>query len=145
MRLLIQRVKFSNVVIDYMEKREINEGLLVYLGVKTGEDESKIDKAVSKLLKLRFFENEEGKLKKNIQDIDGQIMLISNFSLYAKSDKGTTLSFDDCANKQEAKVIYDKFLDKLKKEYTKIIPGEFRTNMDITSLCNGPVNVVLDF
>lgn len=145
MRLVIQRVGRTSVVINNSEKREIEKGLLVYLGVKKNEDKSKIEKAVSKLLKLRFFENEEGKLKKNIQDIDGSIMLISNFSLYATSKKGTTLSFDESANKEEAKEIYDMFLGTLKENYKKVVSGEFRTNMDITSINLGPVNVVLDF
>lgn len=145
MRLVIQRVGKTSVVINNSEKREIEKGLLVYLGVKKDEDKSKIEKAVSKLLKLRFFENEEGKLKKNIQDIDGSIMLISNFSLYATSKKGTTLSFDESANKEEAKEIYDMFLGTLKENYKKVVSGEFRTNMDITSINLGPVNVVLDF
>lgn len=145
MRLVIQRVGKTSVVINNSEKREIEKGLLVYLGVKKNEDKSKIEKAVSKLLKLRFFENEEGKLKKNIQDIDGSIMLISNFSLYATSKKGTTLSFDESANKEEAKEIYDMFLGTLKENYKKVVSGEFRTNMDITSINLGPVNVVLDF
>lgn len=145
MRLLIQRVSFSSVVIDNNEKRDIKEGLLVYLGIKKDDDDSKIEKAVSKLLKLRFFENKEGKLKLNILDVNGEIMLISNFSLYATSKKGTTLSFDDSANKEKAKQLYDKFLNELKRRYDKVITGEFRTNMEITSLNNGPVNVVLDF
>lgn len=145
MRLVIQRVGKTSVVINNSEKREIEKGLLVYLGVKKNEDKSKIEKAVSKLLKLRFFENEEGKLKKNIQDIDGSIMLISNFSLYATSKKGTILSFDESANKEEAKEIYDMFLGTLKENYKKVVSGEFRTNMDITSINLGPVNVVLDF
>ncbi len=145
MRLLIQKVKFSSVVINDNEKRSINYGLLVYLGVKKDDDASKIEKAVSKLLKLRFFENNEGKLKLNILDVNGEIMLISNFSLYATSKKGTTLSFDDSANKELAKELYDKFLIELKSRYDKVITGEFRTNMDITSLNNGPVNVILDF
>ncbi len=145
MRLVIQRVGRTSVVINNSEEREIEKGLLVYLGVKKNEDKSKIEKAVSKLLKLRFFENEEGKLKKNIQDIDGSIMLISNFSLYATSKKGTTLSFDESANKEEAKEIYDMFFGTLKENYKKVVSGEFRTNMDITSINLGPVNVVLDF
>lgn len=145
MRLVIQRVGRTSVVINNSEEREIEKGLLVYLGVKKNEDKSKIEKVVSKLLKLRFFENEEGKLKKNIQDIDGSIMLISNFSLYATAKKGTTLSFDESANKEEAKEIYDMFLGTLKENYKKVVSGEFRTNMDITSINLGPVNVVLDF
>lgn len=145
MRLVIQRVGKTSVVINNSEKREIEKGLLVYLGVKKNEDKSKIEKAVSKLLKLRFFENEEGKLKKNIQDIDGSIMLISNFSLYATAKKGTTLSFGESANKEEAKEIYDMFLGTLKENYKKVVSGEFRTNMNITSINLGPVNVVLDF
>ena len=145
MKLLIQRVLFSSVVINNKEKRDAKAGLLVYLGIKKGDDIQKIDKAVSKLLKLRFFENQEGKLKLSIKDIDGSIMLIPNFTLYANADKGTTLSFDDSANFEEAKPFYDKFLDKLKLEYENVVSGEFRTNMDITALATGPVNVILEF
>ena len=83
MKLIIQRVDYATVNINNDETRKIGKGLLVYLGVKKGEDEKILEKAVSKLLKLRFFENEEGKLKLNIQDVDGEILLISNFSLYA--------------------------------------------------------------
>ncbi len=145
MRLLIQRVTFADIIIDNKEKKEMKEGLLVYLGVKKEDDEKYIDKAVNKLLKLRFFEDEDGRLKKNIQDINGNIMVVSSFTLYAKGDKGTTLSFDESANHELAKKIYDVFVNKLNLEYTNVVTGKFRSNMDILSNATGPVNVILDF
>lgn len=144
MRLLIQRVSFSNVKTEKIDSK-INKGLLVYLGIKKGDEVNQIPKAISKLLKLRFFENEDGRLKLNIKDIDGSIMLISNFSLYAKADKGTTLSFDDSENSIRAKELYDIFLAELKKEYAKVENGQFQADMKIESLADGPVNVILDF
>ncbi len=145
MRLLIQRVSFADITIDNVEKKEMKEGLLVYLGVKKDDTDKNIDKAVNKLLKLRFFENEEGRLKKNIQDISGNIMIVSSFTLYANGDKGTTLSFDNSANHELAKEIYDIFVKKLKSEYNRVVTGKFRSNMDIISNATGPVNVILDF
>lgn len=145
MRLLIQRVDYAEVVINGTEKRGINKGLLVYVGIKKDETVNSVDKAVDRLLKLGFFENEEGKLKKSIVDILGDIMVIPNFSLYASHKKGKTLSFDESANFGYANKIYDEFIEKLKLQYKHIITGEFRTQMDTISKSDGPVNVILDF
>ncbi len=145
MKLLIQRVDYANICINNSEIREIKKGLLVYMGIKKEELDENIEKAVKKLLKIGFFENEEGKLKKSIVDIQGDILIVPNFSLYAKSKKGTTLSFDESANFEYANMIYDKFLSILKEKYSNIKTGEFRTQMDIVSKANGPVNVILEF
>ncbi|WP_067139904.1 D-aminoacyl-tRNA deacylase [Oceanivirga salmonicida] len=145
MKLLIQRVSFANITINSDIEKKMEYGLLVYLGIKKDDDYTNIDKAINKLLKLRFFENEEGKLKKNIKDINGSIMVVSSFSLYAKADKGTTLSFDDSANHELAQKIYDKFVENLKIEYDKVVTGKFKSDMDIISNATGPVNVILEF
>lgn len=145
MRLLIQRVDYASIFINKLEKRDICKGLLVYVGIKKDEEELSISKAVDKLLKLGFFEDEEGKLKKSIVDISGDIMIVPNFSLYASSKKGKTLSFDLSANFEYANKIYDEFVEKLKLRYNNVVTGEFRTQMDTISKSNGPVNVILDF
>lgn len=145
MRLLIQRVSDSSITIDNKETKDIKEGLLVYIGIKKDDDNTNIKKAISKLLSLRFFEDENGKLKKNIQDINGHIMLVSNFSLYAKADKGTTLSFDEVKNWSEAVVIYEEFVNELKKCFANVVTGQFKSYMEIKANAIGPVNVILDF
>ncbi|WP_068268618.1 D-aminoacyl-tRNA deacylase [Caviibacter abscessus] len=145
MRLLIQRVDYADILINNTEKRNIKKGLLVYVGVKKEESQDRVLKAVDKLLKLGFFENEEGKLKKSIVDISGDILVVPNFSLYATSKKGKTLSFDGSANFEYANKIYDEFIEKLKSQYKNIVTGEFKTQMDTISKSNGPVNVILDF
>ncbi len=145
MKLLIQKVSFANITINKSIKREMGEGLLVYLGIKKGDEPIIIDKAINKLLKVRFFDDEEGRLKKNIKDISGSIMIVPNFSLYARSEKGRTLNFDHSANHEVAQKLYDEFVEKLKIEYDKVVTGEFRSNMDIISSAAGPVNVILEF
>lgn len=89
--------------------------------------------------------NEDGKLKLNIKDINGNILVVSNFSLYARYDKGTSLSFDDVEDAQIAKLVYNKFVEKLKSEYPNVITGEYQSHMDIQSIATGPVNVILEF
>lgn len=144
MRLLVQRVSKANITIDKKLKRDMQEGLLVYLGIKKNENEEVIKKAVDKLLKLRFFENEEGKLKKSIIEICGKILVVSNFTLYGTSKKGTTLSFDESANFDEAKRIYDMFLEELNEKYSNYITGEFGSYMEIEAISDGPVNVLIE-
>lgn len=145
MRLIVQRVGNAKITINNEITRQMQQGLVVYLGIKKGENINVIDKAISKLLKLRFFENEDGKLKLNVQDVNGSILVVSNFSLYARYDKGTSLSFDDVEDMNVASLIYDEFVKKLKSQYSNIITGEYRTNMDILSLAQGPINVILEF
>lgn len=145
MRLLIERVKSAKITIDNKETREISKGILVYVGI-SNEDLENIDleKAAKKILNTYFFENEEGKLKNSILDLGLDILLVPNFSLYAKLKKGRTLSFDNSANYIKAEKIFYDYANVLKMCYNNITIGKFRSNMQIQMIADGPLNILLD-
>ncbi|VWL85765.1 D-aminoacyl-tRNA deacylase [Oceanivirga miroungae] len=148
MKLLVSRVKYADILIDNKIKRTIQKGILVYVGFSIEDekiDEKVIDKSINKILSLRFFEDESGKLKKNVVEENKEIMIVSNFSLYARNKKGTSLDFTKSLNSESAKLIYDKFLKELKNRYEKVVSGEFKSDMQITSLADGPLNVILEY
>lgn len=148
MKLLVSRVKYADILIDNKIKKSIAEGLLVYIGFSSDDekiDDKIIDKSISKLLNLRFFEDDTNRLKKSLLDENKELMLVSNFSLYAGNKKGNSLDFSKSLSSEKAKQIYDKFLERLKNKYDKIVTGEFKSDMQITSLSDGPLNVILEY
>lgn len=144
MRLLVQRVKEAKVVFENDSFNEISNGLLVYLGVHKNDLEKDIDKSIDKLLKLRIFENELGKLDKSVLDLNYEIMIISNFSLYASLKKGNRPSFTETANARFAEEMYEKFIGKLIEKNVNFKSGIFQSNMKIYSVNDGPLNLILD-
>ena len=118
MRLVVQAVEKAEVWIhDTDEKNTIGEGILIYFGVHKSDIadyQIKIEKIVSKIGDMRWLKNDEHRLDATLRDIDGQVMVISNFTLYANNDKGTKMSFSDSAPAAEAAVVYDLFVEKLR-------------------------------
>ncbi|MBQ3396625.1 MAG: D-tyrosyl-tRNA(Tyr) deacylase [Synergistaceae bacterium] len=145
MRILIQRVKRASVLIDGKEKREINRGMCIFIGVTHGDDESKADWLAEKISGLRIFEDENGKTNLSIHDVDGEILLVSQFSLYASCVKGRRPSFTDAAKPDEAERLYDYFVSKVKSfEFKKITCGEFGADMEVEIINDGPLTFIID-
>ncbi len=150
MRLVIQRVKQANVVIDNKVYSEIQKGLLVLIGFCEQDKQdfqSKSDFLINKILNLRIFEK-NGRFDLSLKDVQGDILLVSQFTLYADCRKGCRPSFSLALKAKEAEELYNKFVDKLKKicsDYKiKIFTGKFRAYMQV-NLCNdGPVTIILD-
>ena len=145
MRILIQRVKRASVLIDGKEKREINRGMCIFIGITHGDDESKADWLAEKISSLRMFEDENGKTNLSIHDVDGELLLVSQFSLYASCIKGRRPSFTDAAKPDEAERLYDYFVSKVKSfEFKKITCGEFGADMEVEIINDGPLTFIID-
>lgn len=144
MKLIIQRVKSASVVIENLEKRSIGKGLLVYLGVHSEDTEKDVEFLVNKLINLRCFEDDNKKMNLSIIDLDLEILIISNFSIYGDFKKGNRPSFTFSAKHELANKLYCKFIDKLIDNNIKFKTGEFKTEMDVYSINDGPINLIID-
>ena len=143
MKALIQRVKNASVTIDEKLCSKIDHGFLILLGIEKGDDEEKISWLVNKILNLRIFENEEGKMSKSVLDVDGEILVVSQFTLCADCKKGTRPSFDSAMAPKEASEMYDKFVKILSEKIT-VKTGVFGAMMDVELVNDGPVTIMLE-
>ena len=144
MKLVLQRVTEASVSIDGNCVGKIGKGYLVLLGAGSGDTEAIAEKMFEKMLKLRIFADEEGKTNKSIQDVQGELLIVSQFTLYANCKKGNRPSFLGAGNPEEAKAIYEYFLKLAQERYGSCEHGEFGADMQV-SLCNdGPFTIVLD-
>ena len=145
MKGLIQRVKQASVTIDGKLYSQINAGILVLLGVEKGDSEEIADKLAEKLVKLRIFEDENGKMNKSIKDITGEILVVSQFTLAGDCKKGTRPSFDKAELPQRANQLYEYFVSKLKGLEIETKTGSFGAMMDVELINDGPVTFMLEF
>ena len=145
MKLVIQRVKESNLKIDGNNFSSIGYGMVILIGISKEDDTSKLKKLVTKLSNLRIFNDEFGKMNKNINDIKGEILVVSQFTLYADIKKGNRPSFTNAAKPIIAINIYQKFIDELQAVInTKIKTGQFGADMKIELINDGPVTIILE-
>ena len=145
MRVVLQRVEEASVEIGIKINGSIGKGFLILLGIEEEDKEEDIDWLIQKICKLRIFEDDAGKMNLSIQDIKGEILVVSQFTLFASTKKGNRPSFIKAAKPEIAVPLYDSFLSKIKKESgLKIDSGEFGADMKV-SLCNdGPVTIWID-
>lgn len=146
MKLLIQRVLSAEVKVDNKLIGKIKKGYLVYLGISANDINQKIDDIIiQKLLNMRLFEDENDKINRSILDEKGELLVISNFTLYGDAKKGTRPSFTQAAKINDAKNIYDRFINKLKNSTDlRIETGQFQAMMEVQSVNDGPVNLILE-
>lgn len=149
MKFVIQNVQSAQVYIkDSDEKNKINEGMLIYMWISQNDIdngyEEKIDKFVQKLPKLDIFVNENDKIKKSLGQIDGEILVIPNFTLYARNHKWTQIDFSKSGEFSQAKRAYKYFLQKLQNQGLDFQSGGFGSKMEIDSHLNGPINLVFE-
>ena len=145
MRLLIQRVKRASVTVNGNDKREIGKGMCVFIGVTHGDDTSKADWLAEKLSGLRIFEDNDGKINLSLKDVDGEVLLVSQFSLYASCVKGRRPSFTEAAKPDEAEKLYDYFVEKVKSiGLKKVSCGEFGADMEVEIINDGPLTFIVD-
>ena len=145
MRVVLQRVEEASVEIGIKINGSIGKGFLILLGIEEEDKEEDIDWLIQKICKLRIFEDDAGKMNLSIQDIQGEILVVSQFTLFASTKKGNRPSFIKAAKPEIAVPLYDSFLSKIKKESgLKIDSGEFGADMKV-SLCNdGSVTIWID-
>ncbi len=144
MRLLVQRVKRGSVRIKGEIWGEIGKGYVCFVGFKRGEREDVIEKMVRKLLNLRIFEDSEGKMNLSIKDVKGEILIVSQFTLYANTDKGNRPSFFEAEEPERARILYNKFLENLKQFPVKIAQGVFGEKMEVEIINDGPVTIMME-
>ena len=143
MKLVIQRVLQADVTIENKLFSSIQKGVLVLFGVEKDDSEDMLEYFAQKLLKLRIFEDEQGKMNKSILDIEGEILVVSQFTLCADCKKGTRPSFDNAKEPKIAKEYYEKFVEILKKSGINIKTGVFGAHMQVGLINNGPVTIIL--
>lgn len=144
MRLVIQRVKRSAVTIEGREKREIGQGMCVLIGVTHGDTEKDADWLAEKISGLRIFSDNDGKINLSLRDIDGEVLLVSQFSLYASCAKGKRPGFSDAAKPELAQRIYDYFVKKVQSLGLKNVQtGEFGADMQVEIINDGPLTFIV--
>ncbi len=144
MRLVIQRVLHAEVQVDGNTIGKIGKGLLVFVGA--GQDDTKeiADKYLRKLLGLRIFEDENGKTNLSLKDVDGALLIVSQFTLYANCKKGNRPSFIEAGEPHMAEALYEYMIDEAKKSVPVVEHGEFGADMKVSLLNDGPFTVILD-
>lgn len=147
MKVVLQRVANAKVEIDGKLQGEIGKGILVLVGIKDTdiEDETKIEKMASKIAGLRIYDDEEGKMNLSLLDVDGEILVISNFTLYGDARKGNRPSYVEAARPEVAEPYYEKFIEALKATgVKKVANGIFGADMKVSLLNDGPVTIVYE-
>ena len=145
MRLLIQRVKRSAVTIEGKDRREIGQGMCVLIGVTHGDTEKDADWLADKMTGLRIFSDDDGKINLSLKDIDGEVLLVSQFSLYASCAKGRRPGFTDAAKPDEAERLYNYFVGKVQGlGLKKVATGEFGADMEVEIINDGPLTFIID-
>ena len=144
MRFCIQVVKQASVDIDGVRTASIGPGMLVLLGVGKEDDEAVADKMIAKLLKMRIFSDSEGKTNLSLADIDGEMLLVSQFTLYADCKHGNRPSFTDSMGPQRAEELYNYVADKIRSQVKKLDLGVFGADMQVSLINDGPFTVILD-
>lgn len=145
MKAVIQRVKHAGVTIDNVKVSSVEKGFLILLGVEQGDTKADADKLVKKIPVLRIFEDENEKMNLSCLDVDGEILVVSQFTLCADCSHGRRPSFTKSAPPAEAEMLYEYFVDELKKAgVKKVDTGRFGADMKVDLLNDGPVTIILD-
>lgn len=144
MRAVVQRVKSSYVKVDNKIIGQINKGLNVLLGISKEDTEEDVKYLKDKILNLRIFEDEQGKLNKSLLDINGELLIVSQFTLYGDCRKGRRPNFMQALSGNEAIKLYNEFINQCKKEVNKVETGSFGADMDVMIENDGPVTLLIE-
>ncbi|OPJ56774.1 D-aminoacyl-tRNA deacylase [Alkalithermobacter paradoxus] len=144
MRAVVQRVLSSKVTVNGDVVGEIGKGLMILLGVTHSDTASDIKYLVEKILNLRVFEDNEGKMNLSLMDIKGELLVVSQFTLYGDCRKGRRPSFTEAAKPEYANKLYEEFIDECIKLGVKVEKGKFGADMKVDILNDGPVTMLLD-
>lgn len=144
MKLVIQRVKKAEVKVDGQTVGKIDEGFLVLIGIKVGDTKEQADYLVKKLCNLRVFSDENGKMNKSLNDVNGKLLIVSQFTLYANCSDGNRPSFIEAARPEEAIPLYEYFCNECMKKNIEVQKGIFGADMKVELLNDGPVTIVME-
>ncbi|MEJ5378033.1 MAG: D-aminoacyl-tRNA deacylase [bacterium] len=144
MRVVIQRVSRAQVTSGQSLLGRIEKGLLIFLGVGKGDTHREVTEMVEKIVNLRIFENEEGRFDRSLLDLQGEVLVVSQFTLYADCRKGRRPSFTEAASPQEALPLYHKFIEELSCRGLHVEAGSFGERMQVELVNEGPVTICLE-
>ena len=144
MRAIIQKVSKAKVEVENNLVSEIGEGFMVLLGVKETDEDSDIEYIKRKISNLRIFEDENSKMNLSLKDVGGQILLVSQFTLYGDDRKGNRPSFTESAKAEKAIKYYEILIDRLRDDGFDVKTGQFQTHMEVSLVNDGPVTIILD-
>ena len=144
MKIVLQRVAWASVSVGGEDIATISRGLLVLFGAEKNDDESKVKFLAEKILNLRIFSDERGKMNLSCLDISGEVLVVSQFTLVGDCSKGRRPGFDNAAPPNEAKILYQKFIYQISKSGLNINTGEFGANMQVELVNDGPVTFTLE-
>lgn len=144
MRVVIQRVKEAQVKVEARVIGQISKGLLIFLGVAKNDQQAAADYLIKKIIELRIFEDQEGKMNISAQETSAEYLVVSQFTLYGNCDKGRRPSFDEAANPVLGEELYNYFVAQLKAAGARVQTGKFRAMMEVSLVNDGPVTFILD-
>ncbi len=145
MRALLQRVKQASVTVEEEVKSSIGKGLLIFIGIEDEDGQEDIEWLTRKIVNMRIFDDENGDMNKSVMDVDGEMLVISQFTLHARVKKGNRPSYIDAAKPDVSVPLYEQFVNQLEKESGKNAgTGEFGAMMDVGLINDGPVTIWMD-
>lgn len=145
MLALLQRVNFAKVVVDGKVTGQIDKGILAFIGLEKGDNETKCKRMFDKIVKYRMFYDENEKLNLNVEQVSGSILLVSQFTLAANTASGNRPSFDPAMAPSEAKVLYEKFIAYAHSKFPRVEEGIFAADMKVNLENDGPVTFMLKY
>jgi len=144
MRAVIQRVNRAEIKVEERRVARIEKGILIFLGIEQGDEEHDADSLSEKIIHLRIFDDEEGKMNRSLLDIHGEMLVVSQFTLLGDCRKGRRPSFIAAENPDRARVLYHYFLGRARERVTSCAEGEFQAIMSVELVNDGPVTILLD-
>ena len=144
MRIVIQRVKQAKVTVGSVVQGQVGKGLLIFVAIAKQDTFADAEYLTKKILELRVFEDQQGKMNLSIGEVNGELLVVSQFTLLANCVKGRRPSFDAAADPTTAENLYERFIEVLKAKEIKVETGEFRAMMEVSLINDGPVTFILD-
>ncbi|MCK5707688.1 MAG: D-tyrosyl-tRNA(Tyr) deacylase [Candidatus Aureabacteria bacterium] len=144
MKIVAQRVKKASVFVDGKEIASMNKGTLIYFAAAKEDNKKNADWLADKILSLRIFEDEFGKMNRSLIDVKGSLMVVPQFTLYGNCRKGKRPGFDESASPETANELFKYFVNKLKESSIPVYTGKFRSHMEVTSINDGPVTFIIE-
>jgi D-tyrosyl-tRNA(Tyr) deacylase len=144
MKIILQRVNSAKMFVNDKFMSEIKKGIVAYIGITHEDGLKEIEYCIDKLIHLRIFDDENGKLNLSLEDINGELLVVSNFTIYGNTKKGRRPSYTNSASAEKAKEVYDIFLLKLSEKGINYQTGQFQQYMRIISESDGPVNLIIE-
>ena len=144
MRAVVQRVSKASVTIAQQEVGKIDQGLVILLGIHEKDTQDDVDYLVKKIAQMRIFEDEQGKMNRSVEDVEGQILSVSQFTLFADTKKGNRPSFISAARPETAIPLYEAFNEGIRNRGITVATGQFGADMPVSLINDGPVTIIID-